>query len=219
VSSISMQEVCERYRRLYVGLVADVLDKKGLRQQALSHELRPLTRETKVAGPAFTILGRTLREGEEYKAGQFTAVDALVPNTVVVLDAGGDATCAHWGELICRRAMNKGAIGAVIDGCCRDLNLLIELGFPVFIKRTSLWTSVEKWEGVDYQCEIRPGGVLVKPGDFIFGDYDGLVAVPRDLTLEVLLDAEEAKKTEELIRGELENGASFLDMYRKYRQL
>lgn len=107
MSSIGIEEVCDRHRRLHVCLVADVLDTKSLRQQALPDELRPLTPETKVVGPAFTVLGRTLLQGEEYKAGQFTAVDNSLPNTVFVLDAGGDVTSAHWGELICRRAMNK----------------------------------------------------------------------------------------------------------------
>ena len=59
----------------------------------------------------------------------------------------------------------------------------------------------------------------MQPGDFIFGDYDGLVAVPKDLTVEVLLEAEEALRVEELVRDEIEHGASFMDMYKKYRQL
>src|SRR2546422_11081011 len=64
-AAVAMPEICKRYRRLYAGVVFDVLENFGFPNQVLSHELRPLSPDMKLAGPAFTIKGTATCERDE----------------------------------------------------------------------------------------------------------------------------------------------------------
>jgi 4-hydroxy-4-methyl-2-oxoglutarate aldolase len=67
-----------------------------------------------------------------------------------------------------------------------------------------------------YDVPIRCGEVLVKPGNLIFADFDGIVVVPNEVEGEVLLKAQEKVEKENFSRKELLEGKSLREVYRKY---
>jgi 4-hydroxy-4-methyl-2-oxoglutarate aldolase len=218
VADLPIEELCARYRGVYVAAVADALDDKGMWHQIIDRRIQPLSLDMRVAGPAFTILGRPERSTDRAIRKGVKAVDALGPHTVAVMDCSGEEITGHWGELLTNGALVRGCTGAVIDGGVRDVAAILKLGFPVFSKFRSPADAKGRWNVIDFDCLVRIGGVPVSPGDFIVGDCDGVVVVPRDLVVDVLLEAEEVAKTETEIRQRVRDGASVAALYMEYKR-
>jgi regulator of RNase E activity RraA len=98
----------------------------------------------------------------------------------------------------------------------RDVERIIEMGFPVFARYRTPADIRGRWRYVEVGIPIRIGQVLIQPGDFVVGDPNGVVVVPRDLALEVLLEAEKVVEVEDKIREELRAGEDPLKLYAKY---
>lgn len=119
---------------------------------------------------------------------------------VMVIDGKGYTDKAYLGDLIMGAAQAAGYLGVVIDGCTRDREGNIALRFPVFSRGLMPAGPIKKNPGV-VNGEIRCGGIAVRPGDLVVGDYDGVCVVPRGRIAEVLEKAE-AKKAYEIKREE-----------------
>jgi regulator of RNase E activity RraA len=191
-----IENICERYRRCYAGLVYDVLEHLGHPNQALSHELMPLTRDMILAGPAFTVKGMTTTEKDEaLRYRRLEMIKQMRRPCVEVRDRGTQYPVAIYGELSATSAAAHGAVGALIDGGTRDSLKIIEAGFPVFARYRCPVEAFGRWAINVYQAPILMTGELtdtvkVCPGDFIFGDFDGVLVIPQALTMEVLLECE-----------------------------
>lgn len=216
--TIPIDEMSARYRRLYTPAVADALDDRGLWHQIVDRRIQPLVLGMRVAGPAFTMLGRPERSTDRAIRQGVKAVDAVRPHTVVVMDCCGEEITGHWGELLTNGTLVRGGTGAVIDGGVRDTAAILELGFPVFCKYRSPADAKGRWNVVDFDCPVTLGGVPVHPGDFIVGDADGVVVVPAALAVEVLLDAEQVVADENEIRGRVRAGESVAGLYMQYKR-
>ncbi|MHB8619118.1 MAG: RraA family protein [Chloroflexota bacterium] len=213
---LSLEETCERYRRLYVPAVADVLDDKGLWHQIMDNDIKGLTLDMKVAGPAFTISGAAERSLDRAIRKGAAVIDHISALEVAVMETRGDTRVGHWGELLTNGAMRRGAGGAVIDGGLRDTSFLLALGFPVFSKFRCPGDAKGRWNVTDMQTAVTCGGVKVEPGDFIFGDGDGVVVIPRDMVVEVLIESEETVRVESEIRGRIKAGDGLAGLYQQY---
>jgi 4-hydroxy-4-methyl-2-oxoglutarate aldolase len=142
---------------------------------ALDARIRPIWRSARLAGPVFTV--RTLPC--EFLAVQEAAKQAP-GGAVLVVDGGGQLRCALWGDKMSALALERGLAGLVVDGPVRDVDGIEALGFPVFaagIVPTGPWRERMAGElGIPITC----GGVEVRPGDYVYGDTDGVVVVPRE---------------------------------------
>lgn len=215
-----LAEVRQRYLRLYTGAIADMLDKHGCRQQILPHYVRPLTTANRLAGVAFTARGLPVADpASNDMPTRLAMLDSLTPGAITLWSCGGSLDCAHWGEIMSTAARQRGCTGAVLDGGVRDLDFVNAMGFPVFARYRSAGTSIGRWEIQDYQEPIRIGETTIRPGDFVFGDIDGVVIVPAELTLEVLAAAEDLFSREGSMREELRRGVSIQEAYAKYGSL
>ena len=212
-------DLSRRLAALYTGAVADILDELGHRNQCLPSSIRPLTNETKVAGPVFTIRGRTMPPGQrpDPRYRQMDMLDAIFPGAVIVIDPGDDVKTAHWGELMSNTARNKGATGCVIAGGLRDTPQILELGFPVFRVFHSPLTAAIRFEITDFDEPIAIGGVDIHPGDFVLGDVDGVLILPAAIVERVVTMTEEVKRKETIVRAELQKGADIRPLFEKYR--
>ena len=119
-------------------------------------------------------------------------LDSITPGTVSVWSTGGSMDCAHWGEIMSTAVKQRGCTGAVIDGGVRDVDFVNAMNYPVFAKFKCSASSVGRWDIVDCQVSIKIGNTVVHPGDFVFGDTDGVVVIPKDMTMDVLVAAEES---------------------------
>ena len=107
------------------------------------------------------------------------ALDLALPGDVLVVDGGGDLTRAVIGEIVVRYAIRRGLAGLVIDGATRDLAYLHESPLPVYARGNSLLGPHKRGWG-DIGGTVSVGGATVHADDYVVGDQDGVVIVPRD---------------------------------------
>ena len=212
-------ELRERYLAVHTPAVADILDEHGRFDQVLPPEITPLRPEMKVAGPVFTAKGVSTRHFEESQVQEWFegwAAALEVPERVALIDASGDRTASHWGELVTTAARAMGFTGSVVTGGVRDVDRILPTGFPVFATYSTPADIRGRWRYVDFGNPLHIGGVHVKTWDWVLGDMNGVVIVPVELVEEVLVAAEEVVRTEDLIRDELRAGGNPLEVYMKH---
>jgi len=217
ISAEDWGEICQRYLSLYTGAVADTLDKNGYRNQVLPHYITAFTIANRMAGPAFTGQGYpSASAANDDTQTRLGMLDRITPGTISVWACGGSMACAHWGEIMSTAAREHGCAGAVIDGGVRDVDFLNEMNYPVFARFKCSASSIGRWDIKEYQIPIKIGDTAIYPGDFVFGDVDGVVIVPKDLTVDVLTEAEAVCQRESGMRKELGRGVPIRDAYVKY---
>jgi 4-hydroxy-4-methyl-2-oxoglutarate aldolase len=221
----AMEDICRRYRKLYAGLVFDMLEQMGLPNQALSHEIMPLTLDMTLAGPAFTMKGTTTAVRDEtWRYKRIAMIKDMTYPCVEVRDRGTTPfNVALYGELTATTARAHGAVGAVVDGGTRDSGMVIAMGYPLFARYRSPVEAFGRVITIDHQVPIRMSGeltetVIVSPGDFIFGDLDGVLVIPKDLTVPVLLEAERIAGIEDAARADFQRGDDPLEVYKRHKR-
>jgi 4-hydroxy-4-methyl-2-oxoglutarate aldolase len=213
----SPNEVRVRFAAVYTAAVTDVLDTLGHRHQTLPPEVVPLEPGARVVGPAFAVEGRTNHSIDaETSIRRILEMLGSVPAGHVAVYEPGDATCAHFGELSATSLHVHGVAGVVINGGCRDVDLVRESGLPVFARYRTPQDAVSRWEVLEWGHEIEIEGVVVATGDYIVGDADGVAVIPRDLIETVLGEAEALVGTENLIRDAVRNGMKPLVAYDRF---
>jgi regulator of RNase E activity RraA len=217
--------ICERYRKLYGGLIYDVLEHLGHPHQVLSHSLVPLEPSMKLAGPAFTVKGTTnCARDEAVRYKRLAMIKQMSSPCIEVRDAGTPFPVALYGELSASSARAHGACGALVDGGVRDTTHLIAMSFPVFCRYRNPVEAFGRWALLDYQTPILMAGELtatvqVNPGDFIFGDYDGVLVIPKHLIMEVLEECERVKDVEDVARVEFSSGVDPVEVFERHKRL
>jgi RraA family protein len=153
------------------------------RLYAGGHQLRPMHKEGKLAGPAFTV--RTAA-GDNLLVHK--ALDTAQKGDVIGVDAGGWLENAIIGELMMSRARQRGVAGIVIWGAIRDSAEIGAGSYPVYAAGVTHRGPYKNGPG-EINVPVVVGGMPVNPGDIIVGDADGLVAVPQDQAERVLASA------------------------------
>jgi 4-hydroxy-4-methyl-2-oxoglutarate aldolase len=205
----------DRLAALYTPVMADVLDRLGHREQSMRADIRPLFPKARAAGVARTVQtgpATGVAPAEPYK-GEMAAVDDLRPGDVMVVSECG---ASFWGELLSTAARYRGCLGVVIDGYTRDTRAIAAMGFPVFCRGIHPADSLGRLDVAGHDLPIRCGGVLVRPGDLILADEDGIVVIPRDVAEQALRLAEEKVRGENLVRQALAGGMSVTEAFRRY---
>ena len=199
---------------LYSGVISDVLDVMGYRNQAIGDELQALNDDTVIFGPAFTSIGTEVYSMPENPLiAQCKVVDQLKPGEVYLLVTRGNYTCALFGELFATNVNKHGCAGVILDGCIRDTKELKKMNFPIMYHSKDPRTSKGRCEINECQIPIRMCGVTVNPGDYIFADCDGVLVIPKDIIDEVLDEAYKVVDKENFSRDRLVGGASMEEIY------
>ena len=138
-------------------------------------------------GLSFAVEGRTNHSIDpETSIRRILEMLGAVPAGHVAVYEPSDTTCAHFGELSATSLQAHGVAGVVINGGCRDVDLVRESGLPVFARYRTPQDAVSRWEVLDWGHEIEIEGVTVATGDYIVGDADGVAVIPHDLIETVL---------------------------------
>lgn len=217
VVDFDVDEICRRFSVIYTGAISDVLDEMDYRNQVLPSSIQALERGQRVAGIAMPVEGQSTKslDPEEVYIPVLQMLGDLRNGDVIVTQAQ-DSVSAHLGELSCETAKFRGARGAVIDGGARDIDYILKLGFPVFCRYHTPQDVMGRWKLVSHGKEIKIGNVTVRRGDFVVGDKDGVLIIPREITLQVLEKAEEVVNTENLVRKAILQGVHPVEAYRQY---
>ncbi|NLF39723.1 hypothetical protein GX586_09775 [bacterium] len=204
----------ELKQKLYAGILCDVLDQKGCRNQALSNAIHGLNDGTVIFGPAFTSIGTEVYSmPDDPLTAQCKVVDQLGENEIYVLVVRGNYTCAVFGELFATAVKNRKGVGVLLDGYARDIKALSAMDFPLFYRGKNPKTSKGRCEIDECQIPVTMDGVTIHPGDYIFGDIDGVVVIPKDIVEEVIDTALATIEKEDEVRRRLENGSSLQQAY------
>lgn len=190
------EQIREILEQVSAANLSDSLHRGGVLQG-----IRPLFPGIRMLGRAVTV--RTY-PGDWAKPVQ--AIDVAEPGDVVVIDAGGVGP-ALWGELATHSALQKRLAGVVIDGALRDSDDIISLRFPAFSRLVMPNAGEPKGFG-EIGVPVTVGGVRVDPGDWLLGDGDGVVVLPRTMATEYGNRAMDVLEKENRIREEIKEGST-----------
>jgi regulator of RNase E activity RraA len=209
VDSTDDQEVFGTLRdKLTASLVSDALDAVGVREHSMQSEVHPIYQTAVVVGRAYPV---QVVEIYDPNVGSFCdildCVNSLKANDVLVMGCNGSMRASIWGNMLATAAKVRGASGMVCDGAIRDVNELTAMKFPSFAKGTSTLNARDRMMAINSGCPVNCGGVIINPGDIVFGDTDGVVVIPKELVPEVIplalkRDADEAQLLDRLLKGE-----------------
>ncbi|MCX9013936.1 MAG: bifunctional hexulose-6-phosphate synthase/ribonuclease regulator [Candidatus Methanoperedens sp.] len=180
--------------------ISDAMHRKGAMRN-----IRSIFPGLKMVGRAVTV--QTF-EGDWAKTVE--AIDVAGKGDVIVI-YNGSPHVAPWGELASLSSINKGVAGVVIDGAVRDVDDIRPLKFPVFA--ASIMPNAGEPKGLgEINAEIQCGSQVVRPGDFIIGDDNGVVVVPKERGYEIARRAVEVEKNERRIRDEIKRGKTLSEV-------
>jgi len=186
-ASLSQKEIVEELKKASTGNVADAVDEATGHRGFMTHDMKPIFR-AKIVGPAATAALRPVLKTDkrEYPNYALQILDEATPGSVLVYVLEDGLETAGIGNLMSTAAKVRGLAGAVIDGGARDIDEIEEIGFPVFSRSVTPATSVGRYVSVAKQVPVTCAGVLVRPGDYIVGDWTGVAVVPADKIAEVV---------------------------------
>jgi 4-hydroxy-4-methyl-2-oxoglutarate aldolase len=181
---------------------------------ALDYRIKPIWPGLRVCGSALTV-----QCGPGDNIMLHKAISIAHPGDVIVVvnqnyvEVGG-----VFGGLMAASCKVKGVAGLVTDGSCRDTMAIKEMNFPVFSRGVSIKPSTKLLPG-KINHPIIIGGVLVKPGDIVFGDNDGVVVIPQEIAEEVLVAAEKRMKNEDSIAKRILDGEGIVFTFGGFEKL
>jgi len=205
--------------RLFASVLSDCLDAAGVMDQALPARIRPLDEGSVMAGRARTA---QFMEVDHHEPGtnpyelEIALIDSLARDEIPVFACSDPERIAPWGELLSTAAQVRGAAGALMDGCTRDIKAIRQMGFPVFHGGIAPLDSKGRGRVMALDVPVRCAGVKIAPGDLIFGDADGVVVIPHALEEKVLALAFEKIAGEKRTLDDLRAGEKLGDVFAKY---
>jgi 4-hydroxy-4-methyl-2-oxoglutarate aldolase len=204
-------------RSLYSGLLSDACDAAGYRDRALGADIRPLDEALVLVGRAkTTVWAPMFHVPTRPYDKEIAAVDSLRPGEVFVMAVGRSREIVPWGELLSTASLARGGRGAVMDGLVRDSRQIRAMGFPVYCTGRRPYDSCGRGIVVDYDVAVTIDGVVVQPGDLVFGDSDGVVVVPQAAETEILDRAWTKMSGEDRTRDALRAGIPLAEVFRTH---
>lgn len=212
-----MTDLLTRYHALPASIVHDVMRAAGVGQRVLPPTLRPIAPGMKLAGLAFTVSGRAVNDHDAHETLlAWTGMLSRVPAGHVLVMQPNDSSIAHMGELSAEALTLRGVLGAVIDGGCRDVDRVTEIGLPVFCRYFTPLDVVGRWLPDRFGEPVVIGGHEIATGDMVAADTDGICIVPAAHAAAVADAAEAAMRAENLVRTAILAGVDPETAYRRH---
>ncbi len=205
------------FRECYTGVVHDVMRAMGQRNFTLPPRITPLQPEMTLCGPAWTVQGRVEETADPHETLlAWTGLLSKAKPGHIWTAQPHTHLIAQMGELSAETLHRKGVLGCVLDGALRDANFILKLGLPCWRTHHTPRDIVGFWVPTGTDIDIMIGEVLIRPGDWLHGDRDGMVRIPVEMLDEVLDKSKIAMKTENMVRKAILEGIDPQEAYLKY---
>jgi regulator of RNase E activity RraA len=191
--------------------ISDALDALRLPGSALG--IGHVAGRARLFGPAFTVRYAPVDVAHPGTVGDY--LDDTPAGSVVVLDNAGRADCTVWGGILSQLAAHRGIAGTVVNGVCRDTAEAEQVGYALYACGRFMRTGKDRVQVEAVGAPVSLGDVRVEAGDFIVGDEDGIVVVPRGRATEVFERALLLRAAEQRIVEATLGGASLKEARRQ----
>jgi regulator of RNase E activity RraA len=211
------QGILSQLKQLSSATIWGVLNKMGI-PSVVMRGIKPLNPSITMVGPVQTLYYLPMREDKRYTpewyrtSAPFQLANNVLEGDVVVVDAGGAHGYGGMGDVIITAYAVKHVGGMVYDGAIRDGPYVKNLQIPIFCRGTQP-SVTPRLLPVAANVMIQCGGVLVAPGDVVFGDDDGVVVIPKNLVELVTQKGIAQEQKEVYSRKLLEAGRPLSDAY------
>jgi 4-hydroxy-4-methyl-2-oxoglutarate aldolase len=186
-----------------VATVHEALGRTGF----LGPQLRPVHLGSRIGGTAVTVLSWP---GDNLMI--HAAVEQCRPGDVLVVTTTSPSSDGMFGELFATALQQRGVRGLVTAGGVRDVTDLHAMGFPVWSAAVSAQGTVKATAGA-VNVPVTLGGQVVKPGDAVLADDDGVMVVPREDVDRALNSSQARLEKEQAAREAFRDGELGLDRY------
>ena len=196
---MEINELIERSLKVDTSSLSDALDSLGL--VGCLPGIRQQVEGTTFAGPAFTVRYGPYDEEFVGFRGASNYLDEVPEGAVVVIDNQGKGGCTVWGDILSEYAVQKGVAATVIHGAARDISEIRALQYPLFSSHIYMRSGKNRVTKQEIGGVLGIHEVTIAPGDWVIGDANGCLVIPRDQLEEVLRRAEAIERTESKIRA------------------
>jgi regulator of RNase E activity RraA len=219
-AALEPAQIMEEFRKVSTGNLSDAVEEATGQRGAMFHDMKPVFR-TKIVGRAYTaVLRRVFKnDSRSYPNYALQILDEAPAGSILVYVLEDGMEIAGIGNLMATTAKVRELAGAVIDGGARDIEEITEIGFPVFSRSVTPVTSVGKLVSVSKNEAVLCGGIRVRPGDYLMGDWDGVVVVPVEVAPRVveLLHKYDEKESKMIpLIKEKKSMLKALELYNRY---
>jgi 4-hydroxy-4-methyl-2-oxoglutarate aldolase len=178
------------------------------RQGMVDPSIRPAWSGAKVCGPAVTVKGAP---GDNLMLHHAVAV--APPGSVIVGDIGSYMLAGAWGEILTAAAQARNIAGVVVNGAVRDIEAIAQRLFPVFSRGLAIGACTKEKIG-ELNVPLVFGGAVIRPGDILLGDADGLVVIAKQDADEIYHAAMVRREREKQIMADLAGGKTTIEILR-----
>jgi len=195
-------ELINEFKGIWTSTLADTMGRHGV----MNSEIRPIFENIKLIGVALTVLNYPNDNITTHKALQL-----VEPGDILVVDETTSNMSGSFGHNMSLEARKNGALGFVSNGHIRDLSLLRKDQFPVFSKGICPRSAQKNTPG-SVNVPVSVGGIVIKPGDIIIGDDDGVAVIPLEDAESILAKAKERMEMELQQAKDINNGQKPLEI-------
>jgi len=217
--TLSSDPLVQSFSKLSSCNVSDALDR--LHVNGAPHRILPLWPGCpKIVGRAATL--KLVDHGSQSPVqGTMQAIAVAKPGEVMIVDHHGRLDVNSWGGIATFAALKRGMAGVIIDGVTRDIDEIRAMEFPTYGKGVIQQSIRNRCAFAGHGISVQLGHAVVRPGDLVVADENGVVVVPQERIEEVLTIAQECANAEERLRNWISQGVDPLEAHQrvKYEQL
>lgn len=209
------KEIIEGFRKIPTAVISDVFDKMGI--YGIINGFQHFIPGARIAGPAFTVkhIPSLLGVYTPAEGSLDQVIDTIEKDDIFVVDMAGKQL-SNLGDRIALAMKLKGVAGAVADGGVRDIDGIVELGFPVFARHVCATNGAGRRKLVGINVPVQIGDIRVNAGDIIVADDTAIAVVPAEKASEILRQCRQIEESEKRVVKALKEGQTFSEATRKF---